>query len=252
VHQRYGDYPSIPHFALEAFIAMTVSTDQQQQLRPVGKFFSDFAATWDSLYDGRRSLFWRWFDRTFRNNIFRRYGLTFSALGSNLANKRILDIGCGSGVYCFEAASREASWVIGIDGADGMIALCRERSRRLGVEDRVHFVRCDFPPASPVAELQEKYNVAIVMGVMDYVDDPAGFLKAVHDRVSDFAVISFPGKEGLRWRVRRWRYRLLRRCPVFFYTEPEVRAHCKTAGFRNLEVAFLPREGGCYFIKAFV
>src|SRR3989442_9931636 len=100
---------------------MTQQADLQAQ--QVGRFFSQFAKDWDDLYGGKRNFFWRAFDHAFRRDIYERYQLTFDALGKDLRGASVLDIGCGSGVYCLEAARRGAREVIGIDMTDERVAL---------------------------------------------------------------------------------------------------------------------------------
>jgi 2-polyprenyl-3-methyl-5-hydroxy-6-metoxy-1,4-benzoquinol methylase len=225
--------------------------DQLRQSDLTRGFFNDFATNWDSLYGGQRNLFWRWFDRKYRKDIFDRYELTFGALGRDLREKTILDVGCGNGVYAFEAVRRGSARVVGVDIAGEMVAICSRRSRELGLEDRTTFICSEFPPSSVIPDLEKEYDIAIAMGVMDYTSDAVGFLSALRKRVSEFAVVSFPGKQWLRWQLRRYRYRLLGRCPVFHYNEADVRACCEKAGFRNVEIKYLPHSGGCYFLKAF-
>jgi 2-polyprenyl-3-methyl-5-hydroxy-6-metoxy-1,4-benzoquinol methylase len=223
-----------------------------QQVQEVEKFFSDFSAKWSTLYGAKRGFFWRWFDRTFRWSIYERYARTFAALGNDLTNRTVLDVGCGNGVYAFEAARRGAPFVLGVDVAEGMIALCNEQRRQLGLENATKFICTPFPPCSAVPEIERKLNVAIVMGVMDYIPDPVPFLEAVRKRISEFALITFPAKDWLRWPLRRWRYRLLKRCAVFHYHESQVKEACARAGFGRLEVRRIAWTGSCYFVRASV
>jgi 2-polyprenyl-3-methyl-5-hydroxy-6-metoxy-1,4-benzoquinol methylase len=227
-------------------------SNDTQQMQEVEKFFSGFATEWSTHYGAKRGFLRRWFDRTFRRSIYQRYERTFAALGSDLTGQTILDVGCGNGAYTFEAARRGAAWVLGTDVAEGMIGLCNEQRRGSGLEGSTKFLCTRFPPSSTVPELERKFNVAIVMGVMDYIPDPLPFLKALRDRISGSALITFPAKDWLRWPLRRWRYRLLERCAVFHYHESQVREACAAAGFGRLEIELLARMGSCYFVRAFV
>jgi len=220
------------------------------QSQDVDRFFTDFSARWSSLYGGERNAFWRWFDNKFRRDIYERYELTFDALGEDLRGKSVIDIGCGDGVYSFEAARRGASSVLGVDIAEGMISLCQKRSRELNLDDQTKFVCTEFPPPSPLVDPQQKYDIGIVMGVMDYVSDPVAFLQALREHVSGLVVISFPGKRWLRWQLRRWRYKLLGRCAIFHYHETDMRESCRKAGLHGLEITYLPHSGGCYFVRS--
>lgn len=214
----------------------------------VGQFFSDFAQTWDTLYGGKRNAFWRWFDSVFRRDVYERYQLTFDRLGQDLRGRRMLDIGCGSGVYCFEAARRGATQVVGVDAALNMIAHARDTAAAQGWSGVCEFHCEGFPSGSLVPA--EPFDWVIVMGVMDYVASPAEFLRGVRAVTAGAAVFSFPGSHWLRAPLRKWRYRLLGRPSVFKYREWEIRDLLAAAGFRRVDVNRLDHSGICYIVTA--
>jgi SAM-dependent methyltransferase len=204
-------------------------------------FFDGYAETFDSLYDGRRTPFWRWMDNRFRSDIYIRYLWTFERLG-DLAGRSVLDIGCGSGPYLLEALSRGASLVTGLDPAPQMLALAGERLERTGVADRARLVEGYFPEV----ELSP-HDYGIVMGVMDYVEHPEKFLAALSQVIRTTAVLSFPSRHWLRTPIRSVRYRL-RRCPVYFYDEEQIRRLVNVAGFAHTDVRKIPGAGMDYHV----
>lgn len=216
----------------------------------VRRFFSRHAVTWDALYGGRRDLVSRFIDRMFRRDVYERYALTFERLGANLRGRAVLDVGCGSGVYAVEAARRGAARVVGVDLSAEMIALAQTRCREAGYADVCRFVCAAFPLEEPQAELEAVFDHGIAMGVMDYVSDPYAFLKAMRRCVAGSAILSFPGRHWLREPLRRYRYKLLRRCPVFTYEEGSIRAACLHAGFSRLHIHCLDHSGICYIVTA--
>lgn len=216
----------------------------------VRRFFSGFAEQWDSLYGGRRNAFWRAFDHAFRRDIYERYELTFERLGMDLSGASVLDIGCGSGVYCVEAARRGASRVVGVDIAEDMVALARERAVTEPRGDICEFVVSAFPPVSALPVFADRYDFVVVMGVMDYVADAARFLAALRPLVRRYAVLSFPGRHWLRGPLRRYRYRMLGRCEVHNYGQRPLVEVCTRAGFRTVSVNRLDHSGICYFVTA--
>lgn len=204
-------------------------------------FFNGFAETFDTIYDSKRNAFMRWVDCKFRSDMFIRYTLTFAALG-DLDGKTVIDIGCGSGPYVIEAIRRGACWVTGIDPAPNMLALARRRLEQHGFEQRCSLLQDSFPAVKvPV------HDHAIVMGVMDYVADPASFLAAVQSVVRLSAVVSFPSRHWFRTPFRRFRYQL-RRCPVYFYDETRIRRLCSGAGFRYIDIQKIPGAGMDYHV----
>jgi len=202
-----------------------------------GGFFDGFAADFDSLYDGRRSLPMRWFDRTFRSDMFLRFDRTFEYLG-DLRGRSVLDVGCGSGPYVAEALRRGAAAVTAIDPAPAMLALAQKRVQALGRAGDVTLMTGYFPEVRPSA----RHDAAIVMGVLDYVLDPVPFLRALLESVERGASVSFPSWHWLRGPVRALRYRA-RNVDLRLYRQAEVEAVCRAAGARKCSVHAIPGAG---------
>ncbi len=67
-------------------------------------------------------------NNTFEANVLK----TIKNLGIDFANKNIIDIGCGTGVYTLHVA-RFAKKVIGIDYSINMLEILNEDSKKLGI-----------------------------------------------------------------------------------------------------------------------
>lgn len=201
----------------------TMTQNERIDVR-AGRFFDGFADTFDSLYDGKRNLLWRVLDDRFRRDIAERFTRTFERLG-DLHGKTVFDVGCGSGVYLREALARGATKVIGLDAAPRMLELSRERLERagLGGAGKTELVEGIYP------EVRRKADCAIVMGVMDYVPDPVGFVRALVEDVSGLACLSFPSYHFIRSPIRQVRYRL-RDCPLWIYRRERVEQVIRQAG----------------------
>jgi 2-polyprenyl-3-methyl-5-hydroxy-6-metoxy-1,4-benzoquinol methylase len=204
-------------------------------------FFDEFAARFDTVYDGKRNRFMQFVDRTFRSDMFARYRKTFEYLG-DLRGRSVLDIGCGSGPYLVEALRRGAAHVTGVDPARHMLALASQRLAAANVSGPAELLHGYFPDQ---VTIEPRRDAAIVMGVMDYVQDPTAFLAALQHSVNDGAVISFPSRHWFRTPVRKVRYKF-RRCPVYFYDEATIRHLIDRAGFTRVEVVKLPGAGMDY------
>lgn len=203
----------------------------------VGTYFDKAAATFDTFYDHKRSLFMQWIDKMFRSDMFERYRLTYQAL-EPMSGKSVLDVGCGSGPYCVEAARRGSKRILGIDMAQGMIDLGRHRSVAANVADKCEFRLGTFPECA----LEEVFDYAIVMGVMDYIADPLAFLSSLAQQVRIRAVLSFPSKHWFRTPLRRLRYRI-KKCPLYFYDSSRIKQLMKAAGFSNIKTEKIPGAG---------
>ena len=73
----------------------------------VRRRFERDAQSFDAIYRLERSPFLRWVNTTFRKAVFERYTITFEQAG-DVTGKKILDVGCGSGVYSVDFARRGA------------------------------------------------------------------------------------------------------------------------------------------------
>jgi SAM-dependent methyltransferase len=215
---------------------MQTQTDSVASTRP-GEFFDSFADEFDTFYDGKRNRFMQWIDHRFRSDMFERFNKTFSLL-DDLTDKTVLDVGCGSSPYIAEAVRRGSLRITGIDPAPAMLELARARVDRYGASSRVEFVRGYFPVVAP----DVSHDYAIVMGVMDYVPDSIAFLRALRSAVTIGAAVSFPSVHWFRSPLRRVRYRL-RNCPLFLYTEDDIRSLMRSADIERYQIHKVPGAG---------
>jgi SAM-dependent methyltransferase len=131
-----------------------------------------------------------------RGPLFDRLRLAVDIAGT-LGAERVIDIGCGSGPLFAPLAERGVH-ITGIDPAEAMVALARERA-------------AEFPGLVEVEQRgwqqvneHDAYDVAIALGVFDYVDDPSDLLGRMGQAAVD-VIASFPSP-GLRLVLRKVRY----------------------------------------------
>ena len=100
-------------------------------------------------------------------------------LPQNLTGKTVLDIGCNAGFYAIEMKRRGAARVVGIDDHDRYldqarlacgVTGCEVELRKLSVYD--------------VAELREKFDVVLFMGVLYHLRHPLLALDLIHEHVT--------------------------------------------------------------------
>lgn len=211
----------------------------QSSLETVRRRFERDADSFAAIYRLERSPFSRWFNTTFRKAIFERYDLTFAHAG-DVADRAILDIGCGSGVYSVDFARRGARRVLGLDFAENMLRLAREEARRYAVTDVCEFVNGDFLTYD-VGD--EQFDVTIAIGVFDYLPDPLPFLQKMASVTSGRLIVSFPGHSLVRERARRLRYLLARKGDVHFYTEGDVRRLAEQAELSRARIIPIHSSG---------
>jgi 2-polyprenyl-3-methyl-5-hydroxy-6-metoxy-1,4-benzoquinol methylase len=178
-------------------------------------FFDEYAGGFNSIYSTSNTPVNHIINRIFRKSMRLRYAKTLEGCRP-IEGKRVLDLGCGPGHYGIALAVAGAAQVVGIDFAKGMIDLANERAAMAGVNARTQFISDDFWKYDPV----RPFDYVIVMGVMDYVEDPKPLIDRVLSMTSCRAFFSFPLAGGLLAWQRKVRYRS--RCPLFLYGRNNV------------------------------
>ena len=202
----------------------------------VRQHFHVDAYRFDSIYTGENGAIARWVDNIWRGVVRQRFDLTLQRL-EPLAGKSILDVGCGSGRYCIAYAEHGAARVIGVDFAPAMVELANKYARQVGVADRCEFRLGTFPEAIP----DGPFDVCTAMGFFDYVAEPIPIVARMRELTRAIMVMSFPKLWEWRVPVRRLRF-WLRGCPLFLYSEGQVKAILSEAGITSFEWIVLDRD----------
>lgn len=182
------------------------------------------------IYTHQKSALSNILDRIFRKDMFERFVFTIENCAP-IQKRRFLDVGCGSGLYSIRLAQEGAAKVTGIDIAENMIGLCRRSSRKEGVDHTCSFLQTDLLDFAP----DSSFDVAVGIGLFDYISEPLPVLKKMRDVTTDKAIVSFPRFWTWRAPVRKARL-TLRGCDVFFYTRREINRLMKEAGFHHHEI----------------
>ena len=98
---------------------------------------------------------------------------------NDLTGKTVLDIGCNGGFYSIEMKRRGAARVLGIDTDERYL-----RQARLAAEVQevdVEFLRM---PVWNVADLHEKFDLVLFMGVLYHLRHPLLALDLIHEHVT--------------------------------------------------------------------
>jgi SAM-dependent methyltransferase len=188
----------------------------------VREHFRRKAFSFDRLYDEEHAL-----QRLVRPGLFRRRELALEVVES-YAEPRVLDVGCGSGRVGELALERGAGEYVGIDLSDSMLALARERLSRFG--DRVRLVQDDFL----TAPVNGGFEVVLALGFFDYQADAEPFVRRMGELCSGTVVASFPRWTWSKGPIRKVRYEWINNCPIFDYTEPQLRRLFREGGFARV------------------
>jgi 2-polyprenyl-3-methyl-5-hydroxy-6-metoxy-1,4-benzoquinol methylase len=207
----------------------------------ISAYFGEHAVDWGKHYQGT-SVPRRMFNGIFRRALKQRWDLTMKhALPA--AGKTYVDIGCGTGEYSIALGEAGAALVTGIDFAGPMIDLSRRLAEARGLSDRCEFIAGDFMKL----DLGRTYDMAIAVGVFDYVADYEAFWQKMIALSTGVIVASFPGHSPVREPVRKLRYRR-KGFPVYFYSRDQLESLANSSGLAKFAIEIL--DGG-YFLVGF-
>jgi SAM-dependent methyltransferase len=179
------------------------------------EFFHGYAGNFNAVYSTGNGLLANLVNRTLRRSMRLRYLKTLEGC-QPIAGRTVLDIGCGPGHYGIALARGGARQVVGVDFASGMIDLARAQAKAQGVAGCCSLIAGDFNEYTP----DEPPDYIVVMGVMDYVAQPKPLVERLVSMARRRAFFSFPAAGGVLAWQRRLRYRS--RCPLYFYSLPDV------------------------------
>jgi 2-polyprenyl-3-methyl-5-hydroxy-6-metoxy-1,4-benzoquinol methylase len=201
----------------------------------VKDYFDKIADEFDSIYENKGTLLSRITNKFFRKGMFERVPITVQE-SRPLQDKSVLDIGCGSGRVSFLLA-KEGARVTGIDYARSMIELAKKYQQQLKVIDNVEFICSDFMSNFPE---DKKYDISIAIGVFDYIKDPMPFLKKVKKMTTTKIIAYYPAKFAFQSPLRKV-WLSTRNCPVFFYTEGELKKIYSDLGIEKTKIIPVPQ-----------
>jgi SAM-dependent methyltransferase len=185
----------------------------------VQEHFREQASSFDALYDEEHVV-----QRTIRPGLLRRRELAIEVVREYSA-PRVLDVGGGSGrvgELALEAGARE---YVDLDLAPEMLELARDRLGRFG--EKVKLVQGDFL-GTPV---EGRFDVVLALGYFDYQEDADRHVRRMREVCSGSVVASFPRWNWVKGPVRKLRYEVIGNCPIYDYTQRELRFLFGAAGF---------------------
>ena len=198
--------------------------------------------TVQSYWDARSDLFGNYykkpslFDRIFRKGVYERQAIAVQAC-KEIPNAKVLDIGSGPGVNSVSLIKNAgASHIFGVDFAQHMIDYATNTAKEEGVADKCTFVLGDVLTYDFGGR---KFDYTYALGVFDYVEDAQALLSRMSQLSTGSFMASWP-ENGLRMALRRYRYT----CPLFHYTEQQVKDLHKKAGIPADKLEIIRIGGG--------
>lgn len=198
--------------------------------------------TVQSYWDARSDLFGNYykkpssFDRVFRKGVYERQAIAVKAC-KEIGHATVLDVGSGPGVNSVSLIKNAgASHVFGIDFAQHMIDYANQTVKEEGVADKCEFVLGDILTYDFG---NRRFDYSCALGVFDYVENAAKLLQIMANRSAHSFMASWP-ENGLRMALRRYRYT----CPLFHYSESDIRALHELAGIAPDKLELIRIGGG--------
>lgn len=160
------------------------------------------------------------FDRQYaHNNSFLERYAVWTEIINKYSSKhfRVLDVGCGPGIFSFYLSERNEC-VVGIDASPEMIKMCQEKQKKLGVKN-TEFLICNIDSLPSV--LTKKYNMIICSSVLEYLDDLQESLKLISTFLTQdgLFIFSMPNKLSIYRNILPIIYRIVRRPKYYRYVK---------------------------------
>ncbi len=193
----------------------------------VKEYFNGCAERFDGYYtEKKRSFYQEIIHKKLRQpGLVKRFETTINILG-NVEGKRILDVGCGSGIYSIFLASKGAI-MTGIDFSKEMINLAEKNAANENV--LVDFMVCDFLEFTSLI----KFDTVMLIGVFDYVPPnlQLTILQKAWSLTDNIVVTTFPRKYAYQSLLRKiWLKK--NHCPVYFYTMDNIKQLSRRLGLK--------------------
>jgi ubiquinone/menaquinone biosynthesis C-methylase UbiE len=194
----------------------------------------------DAYYAGKRGFISKWIDKFFRRSMRMRFEKVIED-AAPYEDTTVFDVGCGTGRYSLALALKGIKKAMGIDFAQNMIDEANHLARQLKVDHICHFVKADFMQIN----IKETFDHVFAMGVFDYIANPVPFVKKMIQCARRKVMISFPTSSGIIQWLRKFKFEKIKKCPVFFYSEKDVKQIARQAGAKQFTIEKMAKD---YFL----
>jgi 2-polyprenyl-3-methyl-5-hydroxy-6-metoxy-1,4-benzoquinol methylase len=214
---------------------------QQNAGERTSEFFHDYAADFSSIYGNEQTALNRFINERFRKSMRYRYEMTLESC-QPIDGLSVIDVGCGPGHYGIALAKMGAGRVLGVDFAEGMLKIAAQGAKDAGVASACEYKNADF---MDFAAADEMFDYAVVMGFMDYMEDPQKIVDKIMSLTSRRAVFSFPVSSGLLAWQRKLRYKS--RCELYLYSREDLERIFSKTDCAKFEIKQIDRD---FFVSA--
>jgi SAM-dependent methyltransferase len=211
-------------------VLMEYGVDHMNKEEQEKEFWDNYSQDFDSIYTHKKSNLSNLVDRIFRSDMYERFEFTLKR-SKPIADRSVLDVGCGPGFYSLAYARQGAKRVVGIDYSEKMIQLANERLDKEDLKSNCQFLVNDIMDF----KADSKFDISIAMGLFDYTKDPLPILNRMRDLTHEKMILSFP--RSFTWRAPVRKVRLhLKGLDVFFYSKKKLKEILESAGIRKYDI----------------
>ncbi len=191
----------------------------------------------DNFYQQKKGFVSRCIDHIFRRSMRMRFQKVINAV-SPYEGKSILDVGCGAGRYIFPLARLGIQKALGVDFAENMIEAAKHQAREIKLEHICSFQQLDFIQLDET----QTFDHVFAMGVLDYIENPSEFVAKMVRLSRNSVMISFPSSGGIVQFFRKLLFKYKKKCPLYFYTQADVRQLAQKAGGKSFTIDRMAKD----------
>lgn len=197
-------------------------------------FWDSYASDFDAIYGTKNSLFNNTINKLFRKTMKIRFEKTLLIIPDERVS--VIDIGCGPGHYCFSLAQNGQREILGIDYSETMIQLATDHAKDLGLENKLKFEIVNFLEFEP----ERKFDYSIMMGFIEYFENPELVIKKALAITNRTIMISFPVAGGFLAFQRKLRYK--RRCFLRLYRYEDIKKIMSDLNISSFTIEKIQRD----------
>jgi len=218
--------------------------EKKKTAKHVEEHFHKTYKAFDSFYGERKNIFARMIDYIFRRSMQMRYEKVIESIAP-YENNSVLDVGCGTGRYSIALALKGIKKATGVDFAANMIEGANHLARKYKVDTTCEFLIADFMQQ----EFEGLFDHVFAMGVLDYIEDPALFVKRMMTYAKKSVMVSFPAAGGIIQKLRKFKFEKLQKCPVYFYTLEDIQKISQKVEARTIAIEKMAKD---YFLTIYL
>jgi SAM-dependent methyltransferase len=111
-----------------------------------------------------------------------------NAVNYNFTGKRVLNLGCGDGIYTLEMTGLGAAWVHGIDASTAAISVAQQRSASSSCKAQSKFEVADIYNLKAILKGLE-FDCIMLWGVLHHLPNPATALAGINGIASAIIIL---------------------------------------------------------------